>query len=135
MPEHLRLWCLAESDLREVSRTVSCHQEIASDGAFSLGMLAEFGNTIRDLGPWWYRRLSGRPVCLVICCTWKQRLLVSVLPASAATSTMSFMTSWYSTDAFQCLYHFTVGRPVDDVRLTTLAPYSHLKKKSIPAGP
>ena len=33
------------------------HQEIASDGAFSLGMIAEFGDTIRTLGAWWYRRL------------------------------------------------------------------------------
>jgi len=47
-PEHLRLWCLAEADLQEVSRVASCQQEIASDGAFSLGMLAEFGDTIRQ---------------------------------------------------------------------------------------
>jgi len=28
--------------------------------------------------------------------------------------------------AFQSLYHFTVGGPVDDPRLTTLAPYADL---------
>ena len=28
--------------------------------------------------------------------------------------------------AFQSLYHFAVGRPVDDPRLTTLAPYANL---------
>jgi hypothetical protein len=28
--------------------------------------------------------------------------------------------------AFQSLYHFTLGGPVDDPRLTTLAPYSAL---------
>lgn len=27
------------------------------------------------------------------------------------------------TEQFQCLYCFTVGQPVDDVRLTTLPPY------------
>jgi len=33
------------------------------------------------------------------------------------------------TDAFQSLYHFTVGGHVDDPRLTTLAPYLHLERK------
>src|SRR5262249_9022065 len=32
-PEHLRLFVLAEVDLREAARVTSCHQEIASDGA------------------------------------------------------------------------------------------------------
>ncbi len=136
-PEHLRVWCLAESDLREVSRTVSCHQEIASDGAFSLGMLAEFGNTIRDRGPWWYRRLF-----------WEAGVLghMLYLEAEAAGFRSTGIGCYFDdvfhallgirTDAFQSLYHFTVGKPVDDTRLTTLAPYYHLEqKKSIPAGP
>jgi hypothetical protein len=29
--------------------------------------------------------------------------------------------------AWQSLYHFTVGRPVEDPRLTTLPPYEHLE--------
>jgi hypothetical protein len=29
----------------------------------------------------------------------------------------------FADTAFQSLYHFTVGGPVDDPRLTTLAPY------------
>jgi hypothetical protein len=33
------------------------------------------------------------------------------------------------SDAFQCLYHFTVGNPVDDARLTTLEPYFHLDRQ------
>jgi len=31
-----------------------------------------------------------------------------------------------SGDRFQSLYHFTLGGPVDDPRLRTLAPYAHL---------
>jgi hypothetical protein len=31
-------------------------------------------------------------------------------------------------DRFQSLYHFTVGGPVDDPRLTTLPPYAHLTR-------
>jgi SagB-type dehydrogenase family enzyme len=126
-PEHLRLWCLAESDHRDVSRVASCHQEIASDGAFSLGMLAEFGETIRHRGPWWYRRLF-----------WESGVLGQMLylEAEAAGIRSTGMGCYFDdvfhdllgiqTDAFQSLYHFTVGGPIDDPRLTTLAPYSHL---------
>jgi SagB-type dehydrogenase family enzyme len=129
-PEHLRLWCLAESDLRDVSREVSCHQEIASDGAFSLGMLAEFGDTIRNGGPWWYRRLF-----------WEAGVLGQVLylEAEAAGIRSTGIGCYFDdvfhdllgirTDAFQSLYHFTVGSPVDDPRLTTLAPYYHLERE------
>ena len=31
-----------------------------------------------------------------------------------------------SGDAWQDLYHFTVGGPVEDPRLRTLRPYAHL---------
>ena len=30
-------------------------------------------------------------------------------------------------NTWQSLYHFTIGRPVEDPRLTTLPPYDHLK--------
>ena len=29
---------------------------------------------------------------------------------------------------YQCLYHFTVGGAIDDVRLQTLPPYAHLDR-------
>jgi SagB-type dehydrogenase family enzyme len=129
-PEHLRLWCLSESDVRDVSRTVSCHQEIASDGAFSLGMLADFGDMIRNRGPWWYRRLF-----------WESGVLGQMLylEAEAAGIRSTGIGCYFDdvfhdllgirTDAFQSLYHFTVGSPVDDPRLITLAPYCHLERK------
>ena len=56
-PEHLRLFRLLSGDFRRSSRMVSCHQEIASDGAFSLGMIADSAEPIRRRGAWWYRRL------------------------------------------------------------------------------
>jgi SagB-type dehydrogenase family enzyme len=128
-PDHLRLFLLAEGDFRERSRTVSCHQEIASDGAFSLGMLAEFGDVIRTDGPWWYRRLF-----------WESGVLGQVLylEAEAADVRGTGIGCYFDDvfhdllglkgDAFQSLYHFTVGSPVDDPRLQTIAPYAHLKR-------
>ncbi len=126
-PEHLRLYLLAEGDLREVAQTVSCHQEIAADGAFSLGMIAEFGDRIREKGAWWYRRLF-----------WEAGVLGHVLYLEAeAAGIRSTGIGCYFDDAFhdllgltgdrfQDLYHFTVGMPVEDARLQTFAPYAHL---------
>jgi nitroreductase len=36
------LYRLGRGDLRDFARTLSCHQDIAADGVFSLGMLARF---------------------------------------------------------------------------------------------
>jgi len=129
-PEHLHLFLLEKGDSREVSRLVSCHQEIASDGAFSLGMIAEFGDTIRERGPWWYRRLF-----------WEAGVLGQLLYLEAeAAGVRGTGIGCYFDDAFhellglkgdrfQDLYHFTMGGPVDDPRLRTFAPYAHLGRR------
>jgi SagB-type dehydrogenase family enzyme len=125
-PEHLRFFLLSEGDYRETARTVSCHQEIAGDGAFSLGMVAEFGEVIRSRGPWWYRRLF-----------WESGVLGQVLYLEAeAAGVRGTGIGCYFDDAFhdllglkgdtfRSLYHFTAGGPVEDTRLQTIAPYAH----------
>ncbi len=114
-------------DLRRTAQIVSCHQEIASDGAFSLGMIADFTQTIRGKGAWWYRRLF-----------WEAGVLGQVLYLEAeAAGVRSTGIGCYFDDAFhellgltgdefQDLYHFTVGRSVEDQRLMTIPPYAHL---------
>jgi len=128
-PEHLRLYLLATGDLQQVSRTVSCHQDIASDGAFSLGMIAEFGDSIMEKGAWWYRRLF-----------WESGVLGQVLylEAEAAGVRSTGIGCYFDDvfhdllglrgDRFQDLYHFTVGMPVEDTRLRTQAPYAQLTR-------
>ena len=126
-PEYLPLFELVEGDFREQAQVVSCHQGIAGDGAFSLGMIAEFSESIRATGAWWYRRLF-----------WESGLLGQVLYLEAeAAGVRGTGIGCYFDDAFhnllgldgdrfQSLYHFTVGGPVDDPRLITLSAYSHL---------
>jgi SagB-type dehydrogenase family enzyme len=128
-PEHLRLFVLAEVDLQEAARVTSCHQEIASDGAFSLGMIADFADSIRVQGAWWYRRLF-----------WEAGLIGQVLYLEAeAAGIRSTGIGCYFDDTFhdllglsgatfQDLYHFTVGAPVEDRRLLTMPPYAHLQR-------
>jgi len=128
-PEHLRLYCLVQGDLRRTARIVSCQQEIASDGVFGLGMIVDVTQTIRDKGAWWYRRLF-----------WEAGVLGQVLYLEAeAAGVRSTGIGCYFDDAFhellgltgdefQDLYHFTVGGPVEDHRLVTLPPYAHLRR-------
>jgi hypothetical protein len=125
-PGHLRLFRLAEGDYQEQARLVSCHQEIASDGAFSLGMLAPLAEAVRG-GAWWYRRLF-----------WESGVLGQALYLGAEAAGVRgtgigcyFDDSFHQTlrltgEQWQSLYHFTAGGPVEDARLRTLAPYAHL---------
>jgi len=40
-----------------MARQAFCHQHIASDGCFTIAMLAEFEEPIQEVGPWLYPRL------------------------------------------------------------------------------
>lgn len=123
-PDDLPLYLLEEGDARQLATQVSCHQEIAGAGAFSMGMIAEFEPTIEKYGPWFYRRLF-----------WETGLIGQVLylEAEAAGVRATGIGCFFDDpvhqvfglqDArFQSLYHFTVGGPVDDPRLTTLPAY------------
>jgi hypothetical protein len=87
-------------------------------------MLAEYRSALVDIGPWFYRRLF-----------WEAGLIGQVLYLEAeAAGVRSTGIGCYFDDPvhqvfgvqdldFQSLYHFTVGGPVDDPRLTTLPPY------------
>jgi len=122
-PDDLPLYWIMEGDAKQVAAQVSCHQDIAGDSAFSLGMLAEFEERLRQ-GAWWYPRLF-----------WESGLLGQVLylEAEAAGVRATGIGCFFDDPVheivalknhrFQSLYHFTVGGPVRDNRLTTLAPY------------
>ncbi|MBI3890646.1 MAG: SagB/ThcOx family dehydrogenase [Candidatus Wallbacteria bacterium] len=128
-PSHLRLYRLVSGDTRETAQIVSCHQEIAADGAFSLGMLADFGDSIRARGGWWWRRLF-----------WESGVLGQALYLEAEAAGLRgtgigcfFDDAFHQsmglrTDRFQTLYHFTVGAAVEDSRLLTIPPYEHLNR-------
>jgi SagB-type dehydrogenase family enzyme len=123
-PPELELYCLKPGDVRAMSRRLSCGQAIASDGCYSLGMLAEFERPLQSLGPWFYRRLF-----------WECGMIGQVLYLEAeATGVRGTGIGCFFDDRvhdllglrtrqFQSLYHFTVGHPVEDARLETLPAY------------
>ena len=128
-PETLPLYWLLEGDAKKAAVQVSCHQEIAGDSAFSLGMIAEFEGRLREGGAWWYPRLF-----------WEAGLLGQVLylEAEAAGVRGTGIGCFFDDPvhelvgikgrSFQSLYHFTVGGPVEDGRLMTLPAYHHLNR-------
>jgi SagB-type dehydrogenase family enzyme len=123
-PADLPLRLLEAGDARRLATQVSCLQDIAGDGAFSLGMIAEYQATLFAHGAWCYRRLF-----------WEAGLIGQVLYLEAEAAGLRatgigcyfdepvHQVFGFSDMAFQSLYHFTVGGPVEDARLTTLAPY------------
>ena len=128
------LYALALGDCREAATHASCFQEIAGNSAFSLGMVADFARTLEEDGAWAYRRLF-----------WETGLIGQVLclEAEAAEVRSTGMGCYFddfvhqllginpADDAWQSLYHFTVGGAVDDERLTTLPAYGHLPPERI----
>ncbi|MFI3196725.1 MAG: SagB/ThcOx family dehydrogenase [Methylococcaceae bacterium] len=124
--DEIPLYHLYSGDFRLTAKNLSCHQPIASDSAFSLGMVAEFSETICTT-PWQYRRLF-----------WECGLIGQVLYLEAeAAGVRGTGIGCYFDDSvhellgfkdqqFQSLYHFTVGKPLEDKRLETLPAYGHL---------
>ncbi len=100
------------------------HQEIAADGFFSLGMLADFDRSLQECGPSFYRHLF-----------WESGVVGQVLylAAEAAGARGTGIGCFYDDPvhdvlgltghAFQTLYHFTIGMPVEDTRLTAQPGY------------
>lgn len=124
-PSDLPLYLLEEGNAQNLAKQLSCGQDIAGDSAFALGMVAEFDDSLETFGPWFYKRLF-----------WETGLIGQVLylEAEAAGIRSTGIGCFFDDPVhrvlgvhpqtkWQSLYHFTVGGPLDDGRLTTLPPY------------
>ncbi|WP_351075820.1 SagB/ThcOx family dehydrogenase [Shewanella sp. CAL98-MNA-CIBAN-0140] len=123
-PSGLPLYLLRKGDCRTLASTVSCGQNIAADGAFSLAMLADYMDSLATYGASFYRNLF-----------WEAGMIGQVLylEAEAAGIGATGIGCYFDdpvhtafgieTREWQSFYHFTVGSPVDDNRLTTLPAY------------
>ena len=123
-PPGLPLYLLQEGDCRALAARVSCGQDIASDGAFSLGMIADYTDSLMTYGAGFYRNLF-----------WEAGMVGQVLYLEAEEAGIrSTGIGCYFDDPvhevfgiasrdWQSFYHFAVGGPVEDARLTTLPAY------------
>ena len=128
LKDNFPLYLLAEGDYRRQAKMVSCHQDIAGSSAFSLGMIARFKSLI-TAEPYRYRQLF-----------WESGAIGQVLYLEAeAHGTRGTGIGCYFDDAvheilgfkdnqYQSLYHFTIGRSIEDKRLSTYPAYHHLSR-------
>ena len=117
-------YLLGHGDVRRAASQLSCGQDIAADGAFSVGMLARFDHALRLHGPGFYPWLFRETGMI------GQMLY---LEAEAAGLRGTGIGCFFDDEvhgslgiedhAWQSLYHFTVGGPVEDARLQTEDPY------------
>ena len=126
--EEVPLYLLYEGELRRDAARLSCAQDIAGDGCFSLGMIARYRENIEGR-PWSYRSLY-----------WEAGLVGQVLYLEAEARGLrgTGIGCFYddlvheflslSDDTYQSIYHFTIGQSLEDLRLKTLPPYHHLKR-------
>jgi len=118
------LFLLVPIDCRRVANRLSCDQEIAADGFFSLAMVARLEASLNERGESFYRRLF-----------WECGLIGQVLylEAEAAGGRATGIGCFYDDavhetlglrgHAWQSLYHFSMGVPIEDTRLTSEPGY------------
>ncbi|NOQ15439.1 MAG: hypothetical protein GQ581_00090 [Methyloprofundus sp.] len=123
-PEKLPFFCLVEGDTRVLAQQLSCQQEIAADGCFSLAMLSRFEKTLQKTGAWLYPQLY-----------WECGIIGQILYLEAeAMQIQGTGIGCFFDDLvhdflglqgkeYQSLYHFTVGGALHDDRILTLPAY------------
>ena len=118
------LFLLVPIDCTHAANRVSCDQEIAEDGFFSLGMIARLEASLGERGDAFYRRLF-----------WECGIIGQILylEAEAAGARATGIGCFYDDPVhdilgldghqWQSLYHFSMGLPIEDTRLTTAPGY------------
>lgn len=120
------LFLLEQGDFRRVATRVSCVQDIAGDSVFSLGMIAELDTGLAAEG-YRYRHLLGEAGMV-----GQMLYLEAEAQGYRGTGIGCFFDdpvrelAGLDKGTFHSLYHFTVGRPIEDPRLSTLSAYHHL---------
>jgi len=119
------LFLLFPSDVMWTANRLSCDQDIAADGFLSLGMIARLESSLSERGESFYRRLF-----------WECGMIGQVLylEAEAAGARATGIGCFYddavhellalSGERWQSLYHFSMGVPIEDTRLTTEPGYA-----------
>ena len=127
-PNTLPLYCLVEGDARLLSMQLSCQQDIAADGCFSVAMLSWFEQILKNTEAWLYPQLY-----------WECGIIGQVLYLEAeAVGIQGTGIGCFLDDPvheflglksmdFQSLYHFTIGGALHDNRIFTLPAYSKLR--------
>ena len=118
------LYALSYGDFRTIAQNISCNQGIASDGAFSLGMLCPFADEIIEHEAHRYKELYWE--CGAI---GQQLYLEATAVDFQATGIGCYLDDIFhdllglKSNKFQSLYHFTIGKALVDKRVLTKELY------------
>ncbi|MBE9531736.1 MAG: SagB family peptide dehydrogenase [Proteobacteria bacterium] len=126
-PKDFHLYLLDKKDFRELSKKFACNQDIASDGPFAISMVAQFMETIerspyryRDL--YWEAGMIGQILYLEAEAVGLRGTGIGCFQDDSILAILNIMDNY-----LQNFYWFTVGKPVEDERISTNPPYLHLK--------
>jgi SagB-type dehydrogenase family enzyme len=120
----LGFYHLVSANAQAAARKYACHQDIASHSAFAVAMLAPLEEAITQ-APWQYRQLY-----------WECGMLGQVMYLEAEASDLRgtgigcffddaiHQVLGIQDERWQCLYQFTMGGALNDMRLISLPPYS-----------
>ncbi len=124
---HKHLFLLQKGDFRAVAKNLSCRQDIAAESAFAISMVADFEDVEREDIRYKERLFEAGRI-------GQQLYLDATSLGYAATGIGCFFDDaihnllGVDTTKAQVVYNFTIGRPIVDMRLQTLEPYSHLDR-------
>ena len=125
--EHQSLYLLRKGDYKKIAKAVSCEQDIASESAYSLGMLVKFEENLT-------RSESQYPLLF-----WETGIIGQTLYLAAESSgyrgtgigcffdDLVHDLLGLKDQQWQSLYHFTVGKHIEDRRISTKPAYFHLQ--------
>jgi len=120
------LYALSYGDFKQMAQNISCNQSIASDGAFSLGMLCPFSGEILEHDAHRYKELYWE------CGAIGQQLYLEATSIDfQATGIGCYLDDVFhnllglKSNKFQSLYHFTIGKALVDKRVLTKELYEN----------
>lgn len=121
--EVLPLYRLVAANAQRSARTVSCHQDIAANGAFTVMFVAEFDSPIAA-DPVAWRHLHWEAGMLGHCLTLEAEAVgwrgtgIGCFFDDADHEMLGLKDTRY-----QVVYHYAIGMPLEDTRITTLPAY------------
>ena len=125
--EFRNLYLLEVSDFTTASKIISCNQDIAAEGAFSLGMICRYSEEILAYNAHRYKELYWE--CGMI---GQQLYLEATSLGLSGTGIGCFLDDLMNTrvlglknNTYQSMYHFTIGVGYVDSRIQTKLPYEN----------
>ncbi len=122
--EQLGFYHLVSANAQAAARKYACHQDIASHSAFAVAMLAPLDEILNE-APWRYRQFY-----------WECGMLGQLMYLEAEASDLRgtgigcffddaiHQVLGIQDEQWQCLYQFTLGGALNDMRLISLPPYA-----------